>query len=143
MAQSPFKQISSRHPPSERESRIPSRQSPKLCGAVVIVEAAAEPLLPLNSSIGFPRCCDGDDQLIAQPLVISLRMIVSKKLVNSSPQGIFAEEDHSLQAFFLDRPDESFGEGVQVWRPGRQFDGLDSRPFLVQTSTVKKSAATI
>src|SRR6187549_543146 len=58
--------------------------------------------------------------------MISLLMIMSKVLAYGLPQGVLAKEDHSLQAFLFDRPDESFGESVQVWRTWRKPHRLGS-----------------
>ena len=56
------------------------------------------------------------DQLIIDPLVIPLPMIVSGILASRLSQRPFAEEDHSIETLILDRADETLGVGVQVGR---------------------------
>jgi len=41
-------------------------------------------------------------------------------------QRIFAEEDHSFQAAFLNRLHESLRVCIQIWGSRRQFDRFDS-----------------
>ena len=68
----------------------------------------------------------GDDKPITEALVVSFRVIMGKVFANGSPQRILTEEKHALQAFLLDRPQESFGKSVQVGRARRKLHGLDS-----------------
>jgi hypothetical protein len=49
-------------------------------------------------------------------LVIPLPVVVSGVFASCLSQRPFAEEDHSIEALILDRPDESLGVGVQVGR---------------------------
>ncbi len=66
------------------------------------------------------------DQLIIDPLVIPLPMIVSGILASRLSQRPFAEEDHSIETLILDRSDESLGVGVQVGRAVRQTYDFDA-----------------
>jgi len=71
-------------PPKETVSLL---NSARLCSvAVVIVEAASESLLSLNSPVGFPFCRDRDDPLVTEALVITFRVIVNKVFANGNPQ---------------------------------------------------------
>jgi len=93
-----------------------------LCGvAVVVVETAAEPLLPLNSSVGLPFRRGWDDELVVHTLMVSFRVIMNQEFTHGSPQGILTKENHPLQAFLFDRSYESFGESVQVRRARRKL----------------------
>jgi hypothetical protein len=58
--------------------------------------------------MGFIR----DDQPIAETLVVSLAMIMRHEFVNPFAQRALAEEDHTLQAGFLDAAYESLSVGV-------------------------------
>jgi len=58
--------------------------------------------------------------------MVSFGVIVSEVFANRRPQRVFAEEDHSFQAFFLDRPYESLRIRVQVWTTRRNLRRLDS-----------------
>jgi hypothetical protein len=64
---------------------------------------------------------------VADPLVIPLRVIVAEVLGHGVPQGLLAEQDQPVEAFGLDRADESFGERVQVRGLPRQLDDPDAR----------------
>jgi hypothetical protein len=44
--------------------------------------------------------------------MISLRVVMREIFTYGRSQAILTEENHSVQAFFFDRSDESFGEGV-------------------------------
>ena len=52
------------------------------------------------------------DQCILQTLVVALGMIMRDEFGNRFPHRPFAEQDHPLQAGFLDGPYEPFGVGV-------------------------------
>ena len=62
-------------------------------------------------------------------LVIPLPVIVRGVLASCLPQRLLAEEDHPIQAFIFDRPDESLGVGIQVGRTVRQAYDLDAGSF--------------
>ena len=68
----------------------------------------------------------GRDELIARTLVRTFFMIVVHKRSNGSPEALFAEEHHSLQALGLGRVDKPFGKRVQIGTPRREDQGLDT-----------------
>ena len=82
--------------------------------AVIKAEGAAEPLLPMNSSLVFPSVGARDEQLVVERLMISL-CVVSKILAYRGSQGVFSKKDPSFQTFLFDRLDEPLGESIQVW----------------------------
>lgn len=53
-------------------------------------------------------------------------MIVTNVFLDGGSEHLFAEEDHSAQALFLDRPYKSLSEGFQVGAMRRQANGLDA-----------------
>jgi hypothetical protein len=67
------------------------------------------------------------DQLIAKALVIALSMIVDDEFGDSLTQRRLPDEDHPIQAFFLDRAHEALGIRIQIGRSGRQSDHSGSR----------------
>jgi hypothetical protein len=83
-------------------------------GAVVVVQHATQALAPLDASRGHKATRLWNDQPIAQPLVIALRVVMGDKVVNNCPQRLLSKQDHPLQARFLDRPQESLGVGIQI-----------------------------
>jgi len=54
-------------------------------------------------------------------LMVSFRVIMNQEFTHGSPQRILTKENHPLQAFFFDRPYESFGESVQIRRARRKL----------------------
>ena len=54
-----------------------SQASLLCCVAVVVVETAAEPLLPLNGSVGLRFRRDWSDELVVQTLMVSFRVIMN------------------------------------------------------------------
>ena len=60
----------------------------------------------------------GLDQLIVDPLVISLPVMMRGVLTSRLPKRPFSKEDHPVEALILDGPDEPLGMGVQIRRPG-------------------------
>jgi hypothetical protein len=84
---------------------------------------------PLGAFDGARRRFDAVtrlDQPIIDPLMIPLPMIVSGVLASGLSQRPFAEEDHSIETFILDRPDESLSVGVQVGRAVGEADDFDA-----------------
>jgi len=65
----------------------------------------------------------GIDDLIAQPFMISLSMIVSEILIDAPPQVPLAEQDHPVQALLLDRPSAPY-EDIRL---GSKGDGRYAR----------------
>ena len=59
------------------------------------------------------------DQSVVEPLVVPLGVVMSGELPRRFPKRSFSEEDHPIEAFVLDRPDETLGAGVQVGRTVR------------------------
>ena len=55
-----------------------------------------------------------NDQPVFQALMITFQMVMLQKLANAGPQRIFTEENHLLQAAFLNRPYKTFGIGIQI-----------------------------
>ena len=56
------------------------------------------------------------DQPITKPLMVAFTMIVCDELRDHLAEVPLAEWNDAIKAFFLDRPDESLGIGVRVWR---------------------------
>ncbi len=53
-------------------------------------------------------------------------MVVATEFSDSISKRLLAEEDHLLEAFFLDGSHESLYVGRQVWGPRREPDGCDA-----------------
>ena len=94
--------------------------------AAIEAKHPAEPLEALDWSDRRLVAATLLDQSIVEPLMISLRVVMSRELASSLPKRSFSEEDHSVEALFLDRSDESLGVGVQIRRSMRQADHLNT-----------------
>ncbi len=53
-------------------------------------------------------------------------MIMATEFSDSISKRLLAEEDHLLEAFFLDGSHESLYVGRQVWGPRREPDGINA-----------------
>jgi hypothetical protein len=63
----------------------------------------------------------GHNQPVAESLMIPLAVIVSTELRYGAPHHLLTtKENHSVKALVFDRPDETFGERIQIRRSCRQ-----------------------
>ena len=77
------------------------------CRTIVVVQHATEPFLAANRPVAFESKF-GNNQSIAEPLMISLSLIMRYELSNCSAQRVLAEEHQALQAEFPDGSHKSF-----------------------------------
>ena len=112
-----------------------------LCGAFVVFEQPAETLVAPDTTVadGFRWF----DQLVPEPLMVPLFVIVRKVLGTGSSERSFAEQDELVEAFALDRQHEAFGKYVYLRRqlhllltPRRE---LSRSPTLFTPGTVVNS----
>ena len=96
---------------------------------MVVLEEAAEPLAADDFAAGLADRVIRLDDLVFEPLVISLGVIVADELADGVTEHLLTEEDHPVQTLFLDRPYPALGEGIQVGTSGRQTDWLDTGGF--------------
>ncbi len=82
--------------------------------SVVESEHSAEPLATADLFGGAADFILQIDDLVAEALMISLRMVVAEKLRNSRPQRPLAEKDQSIEALLLQGSEEPFHMGVQI-----------------------------
>ena len=54
------------------------------------------------------------EQLVVQPLVVPLAMVVGHELGNRTSKMSLSEQDHALEALLLDRPNESLRVRIAV-----------------------------
>ena len=90
-----------------------------LCGAFVVLEQPAETLVAHDTTVadGFRWF----DQLVPEPLMVPLSVIMSKVLGTGSSERSFAEKDELVQALALDRENESLRKCVQVGAAAGKF----------------------
>jgi hypothetical protein len=62
---------------------------------IVVVEHSAQPLASLNSFCGFTGRLDGNDQTVAESLVVTFQMIVRDKLRDGFSSGKFHQRRSS------------------------------------------------
>ena len=61
------------------------------------------------------------EQLVVQPLVVSLAMVVLDVLMNYQVQVAFTQQDDSVETLFFDGSHEPFRVGVQIRASRRQL----------------------
>ncbi len=89
------------------------------CGFAVVVAEQASQTSPAPQ---FPRFTGSEvrlNELVLQPLVVPLVVVVGTELVDRSPERPFSHENQMIEALGLDRPDEPFRE---CGRLGRKTD---------------------
>ena len=85
----------------------------ELCHVTIIVsQHPAESLAAFDLRGNLPDFVSGIDDLVFEPLVISLGVIMLQELVDSIVKRLLAEEDHSFQAFGFDASHEAFQMGT-------------------------------
>ena len=84
---------------------------------------------------------------MVEPLVIPFVVVVRDELADGATQRAFADQDHALEAGFLDGAHEARRVGVQVRRAGGESDGgdigrgervavMDEEPYVSQESVL-------
>ena len=76
----------------------------------VVVQQPTETLLPANATDAVPRTSTLN-QLVAQPLMIPLAMIVRDILGDGSSQMALAERNQAIETLFFDRGARSVPRG--------------------------------
>jgi len=89
---------------------------------IVEPQHASESLTPTYRAIRCPVPVRLSNELVPQTLVIVLRVAMHDELVNGPTQGRLPDQDHSIQAFVLDRAHEALGVRIQIGQAGRQPD---------------------
>lgn len=88
--------------------------SPSCYLPVILVQHSSLSLSALDRFVGH----DGEPGIhnhpIAQPFVIALAMIMFYKLMEGPSQGAISEQNHHLQARFLNGPHEAFSMSIQI-----------------------------
>lgn len=80
--------------------------------AMVVLQHAAVPLTADDLAIRLADVVGGSDELIVEPLMVSFSVIMLDPRKNGFSQHRLAEEDHLVEAFFLDRANEALGVGI-------------------------------
>ena|SRR5437879_3205147 len=94
----------------------PSEFDPPPSGrlTIIVVQQSAQPLAAPDRSRATGVRLFLHDEPVAQPLVVPLAMIMHNKFVDGLPQTAFSEQDHPLQAGFLDGSDKARGVGIEI-----------------------------
>src|SRR6266404_1731407 len=97
--------------------------------AMVELEQAAESSAaedrPGSGRVGVPGI-GREQNHVPFALVRALGVVVLEELIDRALQRSFAEEDHVIEALFLDRPDEPFRERVEIRTARRKSQALDA-----------------
>jgi hypothetical protein len=86
--------------------------------AVVVPQEPAQPLAATNAS-AIARERFRRDQVVAEPLMVPLPMVVGHELVEDADQAPFPEENQAVETLLANRTHEPFRVGVGV----RRLDG--------------------
>jgi hypothetical protein len=86
---------------------------------MIEVQEATEPLPTLDRAVVVFGSGLGVDQPVAQPLVMSLSVVVLNKLPNDEPEVRLAEGDDVIETLASNRSDEALGEGIEIRTAGR------------------------
>src|ERR1700749_1252138 len=81
-----------------------------------------------NRSVAW-RCTGrtGREQnYVARTLMWTFLVIMLDEFRDGMTKRGFAEENHAVEAFFFDRPDEPFGEGIEIRTAGWQGNRFDA-----------------
>ena len=82
--------------------------------SIVVVEQPTEPCPTADLAAVSRMRRVGQDQSVAESLVIAFMVIMRNKFLDRLAQRTFSEQNHSIQARLLDGPDESLRVGVQI-----------------------------
>src|ERR1700720_3955451 len=101
------------------DTTCPGKGSEYFSGSfgVLVVQHPAETFPPMHFTLGARTLRLGTDQCIGQTLVVALAMVMRHEFSTRFPHRALAEQDHPLQAGFLDRPYKPFRVGVQIGTP--------------------------
>jgi hypothetical protein len=87
--------------------------------STIEVQHSTESLTPLHPCFLHRQSGSGLEQSVLDALVIALRVIVHYEFGDGTTQRSLPYENHSLQAFLLDRAHEALRMGIQIRRSGR------------------------
>ena len=84
--------------------------------AVVVAQQTAESFATLNDACGLADVTTRINQIVVEPLMISLGVLVSLELGQSFSQRGFTEEHHAVERFLLEASHESLHVRIQIGR---------------------------
>ena len=97
--------------------------------SIIVTQQAAQSCSTTDRATRWKLGEVRSNDLVVQPLVVALRVIMRAELRNGSPQGRLTQQDHLFQTGLFDAANESFREGIQVRRTSRQSQRLDAAAF--------------
>lgn len=77
--------------------------------------------------MNFFNASKGPQQLVSEPLVVPLAVIVVHILGDRVPKRCLPDEDHPIQTFFFDGADKSLRERIPLFRDRFRMSSSDSR----------------
>jgi hypothetical protein len=97
--------------------------------AVIVAQQPAYAVSTPHLTAVAPNTWLWGNELVAETLMIPLRMIVAQVLVDRIIQCAFTQHNHLLQGLLLDGAHEPFTVGVHIRTPWRQDDRLHATVF--------------
>lgn len=99
------------------------------CCPLVILEKAAEPMLALHAAIFCCRSSNvrcGEQKQVIFALMVSFAVAMGAVFIQNAPQPTRPEHDELRQTLLLNRPNSTFGEGIQIRTSGTEGNCPDS-----------------
>src|SRR5712691_8785803 len=106
-------------------------------GSVIVLQQATEPLTRQNAAVADDLGGHRHDQLIAQALMVAFAMIVLDELADGSPERPFTDENHPVQAGFLDRPYEALRVRIGVSHQLHRRRSVRRKPFASRILSIR------
>ena len=88
--------------------------------AIIVPQHTTEPLTAFDVANNLTHFVSRFDDLIVEPLMVSLGMIMLEESVDSSSQRFLTEEDHSRKRLGFEAVHEPFNVGIQIRTSRRQ-----------------------
>ena len=85
--------------------------------AIIIAQQPTEALSLADLTAVAPKVRIGCDELIVEPLMIALRMVVGQILLDDIVERSFTEHKHAIKGFFFDGVCKAFTMGIEIGTP--------------------------
>ena len=81
---------------------------------MVVSQDPTQPFIAHNFTIYLTNAFSWFDQLVGQALMIPFPVVMDEERGCRSSEGVFAEEDHSIERFGFDRSHEAFQVRIEI-----------------------------
>jgi hypothetical protein len=81
---------------------------------MIALQEPSKPLATLDRVIVIDRHRFGSEQAVAEPLVMSLGVVVLDKLPDAQPEMLLAEGDDVVETLASNGSDKALGKGIEI-----------------------------